>query len=74
MSAEQRLEELKDELMELKRSEEILYWALSYAEEAEDACRDVGIQPSHHAVMELEDCRAEIQDRIEEIELKVGEI
>tara|TARA_R110002020_G_scaffold140683_5_gene312379 strand:+ start:348 stop:569 length:222 start_codon:yes stop_codon:yes gene_type:complete len=73
MSVE-RLKELTRELEDLQAALHIVENATDAATEAEDACKDVGIQPSHHAEMELSQCLQEITERIEHIEREVDRI
>ena len=59
---------LEAELHEMHRAKQVTDDAASYAEEAEQLCQDIGINPSHHAADELWECSCEIDKLIEKTE------
>ena len=70
---EVRLQEIADELDTLRRAEEACEYALHYiAEVAQSLPSNVAM--SHHAEMEIEEVHCEINDRIQELEDKIGAI
>jgi vacuolar-type H+-ATPase subunit I/STV1 len=73
MSVE-RLKELTRELEDLQAALSVVEGAMDAATEAEDVCKGVGIQHSHHAEMELSQCVQEITERIDHIEREVDRI
>jgi len=73
MSIEKRLEEIKTEIQELEAAQEACDYALHYIYEVEGHLTN-GIMMSHHAGMEMEDVLGEIQDRLQELADKIGEI
>ncbi len=68
-----RLQEIADELQALRDAEEACDYALHYIYEVESSLPS-GINMSHHAGMEMEDVHCEIQERIQELEDKIGAI
>ena len=59
---------LEAKLQEMHRAKQVTDDAASYAEEAEQLCQDIGINPSHHATDELWECSWEIEKLIEKTE------
>ena len=70
---EVRLQEIADELETLRRADEACDYALHYIYETESSLPS-DICMSHHAGMEMEDVQCAIQERITELEQKIGEI
>ena len=70
---EVRLQEIADELQALRDVEEACDYALHYiAEVAHNLPNNIGM--SHHAEMEMEEVHCEVQERIQELEDKIGAI
>ena len=65
---------IEDRIQELREAVEQIGQAYFYAEEAEYACRRIGVYPSHHALMELGDCLTEAQEKLAEAEQKLREL
>ena len=59
---------LEAKLQEMYDAKRTVDDAASYAEEAEQLCQDIGINPSHHAADELWECSCEIDKLIEKTE------
>ena len=74
MKGMKQIQELKDRLEDLYAAQNALELAIDYVVEAEGYCRDVGIQPSHHADMELAECLVEVEEMIQKIEDSVADI
>ncbi len=70
---EVRLQEIADELDTLRRAEEACEYALHYIYEVESSLPS-DVSMSHHAGMEMEDVHCQIQERIQELEDKIGAI
>ena len=73
MSVEARLQEIADELEQLRKADAACDYALHYIYETESNLPS-DIQMSHHAGMEMEEVKSDIQERIDELEYKIGEI
>jgi len=69
----QRLNALIEELEQLRKADEACDYALHYIYETESSLPSE-ICMSHHAGMEMEEVQSEIQERITELEYKIGEI
>ena len=70
---ENKLIELAEEIKELEEAEEACQYALHYIAEVEQFLPN-GIGMSHHAEMEMDEVLCEIQDRLQELADKIGEI
>lgn len=70
---EVRLQEIADELKELRRAEEACEYAMHYITEVEQFL-PANVAMSHHAEMEMDEVHSEITDRIQELEDKIGAI
>lgn len=70
---EARLQEIVDELETLRNADEACDYALHYIYEVESNLPS-GIHMSHHAGMEMEEVKSDIQERIGELEYKIGAI
>ena len=70
---EVRLQEIADELQALRDAEEACDYALHYIHEVSQALPS-GIGMSHHAEMEMDEVLCEVQERIQELEDKIGAI
>lgn len=70
---EVRLQEIADELQTLRDAEEACAYALHYIYEVESSLPS-NIGMSHHAGMEMEELHCELQERIQELEDKIGAI
>ena len=68
-----RLDELVQELETLTKADEACDYALHYIYEVESNLPS-GIHMSHHAGVEMEEVKSDIQERIDELEYKIGEI
>jgi len=73
MSIEARLQEITDELEALRKADEACDYALHHIYNVE-RCLPSGIYMSNHPYMEMEEVQSEIQERITELEYKIGEI
>ncbi len=69
----ERLNELIEELDTLRKADEACDYALHYIYEVESNLPS-GIHMSHHAGMEMEEVKSDIQERIGELEYKIGAI
>ena len=69
----ERLNELIEELEQLRKADEACDYALHYIYETESSLPS-DICMSHHAGMEMEEVKSDIQQRIDELEYKIGEI
>ena len=65
---------LEAKLHEMHRAKDTVENAASYAEEADQLCRDIGIMPSHHATDELWECAWEIEKLIAKTEKELEEL
>ena len=65
---------LEAELHEMHRAKQVTDDAAFYAEEAEQLCQDIGINPSHHATHELWECSYEIEKLIEKTEKELEDL
>tara|TARA_R110002096_G_scaffold104803_4_gene230847 strand:+ start:1043 stop:1270 length:228 start_codon:yes stop_codon:yes gene_type:complete len=70
---EVRLQEIKDQMLDLEQVIEACEYALHYIAEVAQALPS-GICMSHHAEMEMEDVMSEATDRYNEMRDKIGEI
>ena len=70
---EVRLQEIADELETLRRAEEACEYALRYIAEVAQSL-PAYVAMSHHAEMEIEEVHCELQERIQELEDKIGAI
>ena len=70
---EVRLQEIADELQTLRDAEEACDYALHYIREVANSLPE-NVAMSHHAEMEIEEVYCEIQERIQELEDKIGAI
>ncbi len=73
MSIETRLQEIADELEQLRKANDACDYALHHIYNVE-SCLPNGICMSHHAGMEMEEVQCAIQERITELEYKIGDI
>ena len=69
----ERLNELIEELEQLRKADEACDYALHYIYETESSLPS-DIHMSHHAGMEMEEVKSDLQERIDELEYKIGEI
>ena len=67
------LNELIEELEALRKADEACDYALHHIYNVE-RCLPSGIYMSNHPYMEMEEVQSEIQERITELEYKIGEI
>jgi len=67
------LNELIEEVEQLRKADKACDYALHYIYETESSLPS-DICMSHHAGMEMEDVKCAIQERIDELEDKIGEI
>jgi len=65
---------IEDKIQKLREAVEEIGQAYFYAEEAEYACKRIGVYPSHHALMELGDCLTEAQEKLAEAEQKLRDL
>ena len=72
-SIENKLNELAEEIKELEEAEEACQNALHYIADVEQLLPDY-IDMSHHAEMDMDEVLCEIQDRLQELADKIGEI
>jgi hypothetical protein len=70
---EVRLQEIKDQMLDLEQVIEACEYALHYIAEVAQALPS-GICMSHHAEMEMEDVLSEANDRLQEMQDKIGGI
>ena len=70
---EVRLQEITNELQALREAEEACGYALHYIAEVEQAL-PTNIGMSHHAEMEMDEVFCDVQERIQELEDKIGAI
>ena len=63
-----------EEIEELRQAVEEIGQAYFYAEEAEYACKRIGIFASPHALMELGDCLMEAQEQLALAEQKLRDL
>ena len=70
---EVRLQEIKDQMLDLEAVIEACEYALHYIAEV-GGLLPSGICMSHHAEMEMEDVLSEANDRLQEMQDKIGEI
>lgn len=70
---EVRLQEIKDQMLDLEAAIEACEYALHYIAEVAQVLPD-GICMSHHAEMEMEDVLSEANDRLQEMQDKIGGI
>lgn len=70
---EVRLQEIADELQALRNAEEACDYALHYIREVAHSLPS-NMRTSHHAEMEMEEVHCELQERIQELEDKIGAI
>lgn len=70
---EVRLQEIADELQALRDAEEACHYALHYITEVAQSLPS-DMRTSHHAEMEMEEVHCELQERIQEMEDKIGAI
>tara|TARA_Y100000385_G_scaffold274309_1_gene317354 strand:+ start:164 stop:391 length:228 start_codon:yes stop_codon:yes gene_type:complete len=70
---EVRLQEIADELQTLRDAEEACEYAMHYIAEVAQAL-PTNICMSHHAEMEMDEVLCEVQERIQELEDKIGAI
>ena len=70
---EVRLQEIADELTTLRVAEDACQYALHYIAEVAQSL-PAYVAMSHHAEMEIEEVHCELQERIQELEDKIGAI
>lgn len=68
------MKEIEEKYDQLKDAVESLRMAVWYAEEAEEACKRIGVFPSHHALMELSEAQYEAEEKLAEVENKLREL
>ena len=66
--------ELDAKLTEMCSTKETIEEAACYAEQGDDECRAIGINPSHHATDELWGCAWEIEKLIAKTEKELEEL
>ena len=71
MTTEDKIQEIAEELRQLKDAQTHLDYAWDYYQSIN---WPVGIYPPHHVEMEMEDARSQIDERIQEIEDKLERI